>query len=119
MKGKCKEAWKPIVGYEGYYEISNKGNVRSIDRFIVNSIGEGERMMKGKTHCKDIRNYKPLCVKCHRAYDLKDREFSDKHRENISKAKKGVSFGVGRKLSEEHKKAISEGIKRAKLKKKL
>ncbi len=27
-----KEIFKPIVGYEGYYEISNKGNVKSLDR---------------------------------------------------------------------------------------
>ncbi|MEI4650178.1 hypothetical protein DN390_27475 [Bacillus sp. SH7-1] len=24
-----KEQWKPITGYEGHYEISNKGNVKS------------------------------------------------------------------------------------------
>jgi len=30
-----KEAWKPIKGYEGYYEISNHGNVRSVDRVII------------------------------------------------------------------------------------
>ncbi len=27
------EIWKDISGYEGYYQISNKGNVRSLDRF--------------------------------------------------------------------------------------
>ena len=32
-----KEAWKPIKGYEGYYEVSNLGNVRTITRFIANS----------------------------------------------------------------------------------
>ncbi|MGM0846949.1 MAG: NUMOD4 domain-containing protein [Bacillota bacterium] len=30
-----KEIWKPIKGYEGYYEVSNKGNVRSLDRTIT------------------------------------------------------------------------------------
>lgn len=29
------EQWKPVVGYEGYYEVSNLGRVRSIDRKIV------------------------------------------------------------------------------------
>lgn len=29
-----KEEWKPIKGYKGYYEISNLGNVRSLDRYI-------------------------------------------------------------------------------------
>jgi alpha-N-acetylglucosamine transferase len=33
------EIWKPIVGYEGYYEISNHGNVRSINRFLINKNG--------------------------------------------------------------------------------
>jgi hypothetical protein len=27
------EIWKDINGYEGYYQISNQGNVRSVDRF--------------------------------------------------------------------------------------
>jgi hypothetical protein len=32
------EIWKPITGYEGYYEVSNLGNVRSIAR-VVNCNG--------------------------------------------------------------------------------
>lgn len=28
------EEWRPIAGYEGYYEVSNLGNVRSIDREV-------------------------------------------------------------------------------------
>ena len=27
------EIWKDINGYEGYYQVSNQGNVRSLDRF--------------------------------------------------------------------------------------
>lgn len=27
-----KEIWKPVVGYEGFYEVSNIGRVRSLDR---------------------------------------------------------------------------------------
>ena len=26
-----EEIWKDVKGYEGYYEISNKGNVKSLD----------------------------------------------------------------------------------------
>lgn len=26
------EVWKDVVGYEGYYEVSNLGNIRSLDR---------------------------------------------------------------------------------------
>jgi hypothetical protein len=29
-----KEIWKPIPGYEGVYEVSNYGRVRSLDRYI-------------------------------------------------------------------------------------
>lgn len=29
-----EEIWKPIENYEGYYEVSNLGNVRSIDRIV-------------------------------------------------------------------------------------
>lgn len=42
-----KEIWKDVVGYEGYYEVSNFGNVRSIDRYVNHSSG-GERISKGK-----------------------------------------------------------------------
>ena len=27
------EIWKPVVGYEDYYEISSMGRVRSLDRY--------------------------------------------------------------------------------------
>ena len=32
-----KEVWKPVVGYEGYFEISNLGRVKSVDRYVVNT----------------------------------------------------------------------------------
>lgn len=28
------ELWKPVVGYEGLYEVSNLGSVRSLDRLV-------------------------------------------------------------------------------------
>lgn len=33
------EIWKSVVGYEGYYEVSSLGNVRSVERIIVKSNG--------------------------------------------------------------------------------
>ncbi len=30
-----REHWKDIAGYEGYYQVSNLGRVRSLDRDIV------------------------------------------------------------------------------------
>ena len=35
MKDLKTEIWKPIKGYEGLYEVSNKGNVRSLDRYVM------------------------------------------------------------------------------------
>lgn len=32
-----KEIWNDIVGYEGYYQVSNLGNVKSLDRLIIYS----------------------------------------------------------------------------------
>lgn len=42
------EIWKPIPNYEGLYEVSNFGNVRSLDRVIVGSDGVPQRF-KGQT----------------------------------------------------------------------
>ena len=39
------EEWKPVVGYEDSYEVSNFGNVRSIDRV---SISYGKRLCERK-----------------------------------------------------------------------
>ena len=33
------EHWRPIPGYEGWYEVSNRGRVRSLDRVIVRRNG--------------------------------------------------------------------------------
>lgn len=33
------EEWKPVVGYEGLYEVSNFGRVRSVDRYVNASRG--------------------------------------------------------------------------------
>jgi hypothetical protein len=34
-----QEIWKPVQKYKNYYEVSNFGRIRSIDRYIKNSIG--------------------------------------------------------------------------------
>lgn len=34
-----EEIWKDVVGYEGWYQVSNLGNVRSVNRISTNSIG--------------------------------------------------------------------------------
>lgn len=30
-----KEVWKPVPGFEGYYEVSNLGRVRSVEREMI------------------------------------------------------------------------------------
>lgn len=42
-----KEIWKPVIGYENLYEISNFGNVRSLDRYVNGKWGKMK--IKGKT----------------------------------------------------------------------
>ena len=42
-----KEIWRPIKNYETYYEVSNLGRVRSVDRVIIDSDGV-KRLLKGK-----------------------------------------------------------------------
>lgn len=43
-----KEIWKPIVGYEGLYEVSNLGNVRSLDRYVKGKRDGFPSFVKGK-----------------------------------------------------------------------
>ena len=38
-----QEIWKPVVGWENLYEVSNLGNVRSLDRYV--NIGPYKRFI--------------------------------------------------------------------------
>lgn len=42
------EEWRPVVGFEESYEVSDEGNVRSKDRYVRCSRGEKTRPWKGK-----------------------------------------------------------------------
>ena len=44
---KEKEIWKDVTNYEGYYQVSNMGNIRSLDRKVFFRDGR-ERFYKGK-----------------------------------------------------------------------
>lgn len=48
MAGEEHEIWKPIKKYEGWYEISNLGRVRSLDRFVNHSNKGFKSFRKGK-----------------------------------------------------------------------
>lgn len=41
-----QEEWRPVVGYEGRYDVSNLGRVRSVDREVLTRWGP--RLRKGK-----------------------------------------------------------------------
>ena len=46
MEKLFNEIWKPIKGFEGLYEVSNLGNVRSLDRYVMH--GNRCCLLKGK-----------------------------------------------------------------------
>ena len=56
------ENWLPVVGYEGLYEVSDLGRVRSLPRRVVMPEGSifGEKTIKGMLlkQCNNSRGYK-------------------------------------------------------------
>lgn len=47
------EDWRPIKGFEGLYEVSNTGKVRSLDRIVKDKNGKRARKFKGR-ELKDV-----------------------------------------------------------------
>jgi hypothetical protein len=43
-----KEVWLDCVGFEGFYQVSNFGNVRSVERMVMNRVGNGLRKSPAK-----------------------------------------------------------------------
>lgn len=37
-----EEVWKDVSGFEGYYQISNRGVLKSLDRVIISSGGRNK-----------------------------------------------------------------------------
>lgn len=61
------EIWKPITGYEGYYEVSSHGRVRSVPRLYSKRVRGGilaSRLVGGQV-LKPSRNGKYLTVSLH------------------------------------------------------
>ena len=54
------EIWKDIVGYEGLYQCSNKGRIKSLDRTVATKKGSrGFKELKGCNGKKEkYKNYK-------------------------------------------------------------
>lgn len=53
------EIWAQIQGYEGYYEVSNQGRVRSMERY-VDRVKQGrlQRLLRKSIPLKERTNYK-------------------------------------------------------------
>lgn len=83
------EIWKSVVGYEGYYDVSNFGRVRSVDRFVLARAGKLKRI-RGKL-CKQHNTVGRLTV-------------------NLSKDNKVKSFYVHRLVLEAFVGPCPEGM---------
>ena len=88
MKDIKKEIWKPVKGYEGLYEVSSLGNVRSLDRYIGTK--KGKCFRKGRMRKPFISNagYKivSLCSKGYLVHRLVAEAFCenpDRERFNV------------------------------------
>lgn len=67
-----EEIWKSIKGYEGYYEVSNLGRVRSVDREVLDKNGR-HQFKKGvimKTR-EDRQGYVMVALSIGRKYSNK------------------------------------------------
>ena len=56
------EIWKDIEGYEGMYQISNLGKVRSLDRIVINYKGPFVKKGKNKSLSNISTGYKGVCL---------------------------------------------------------
>jgi hypothetical protein len=60
-----QEIWKEIPGYNGYYQVSNLGRVKSVDRIVLNAGFEQYRIGKILKQTKQTTGYSTvnLCIK--------------------------------------------------------
>lgn len=81
-----KEVWKDISGYEGYYQVSNLGRIRSLSRIVVHMQGEGNR-----------RGMKRKIPECILAQDI---NWAGYHRVGLSKHGKKHRVAVHRLVAD-------------------
>lgn len=63
------EEWRPVKGYEGFYEVSNKGNVRSLDRKSGRYVRKGRWLRPFLV--PDENGYKHVCLS---AYGVREQK---------------------------------------------
>lgn len=58
-KASITEQWKPAVGYEGFYDVSDQGRIRSVDRIIEknNAFGYAPQPRRGKMRKLGLDRY--------------------------------------------------------------
>ncbi|MEA1064721.1 NUMOD4 domain-containing protein [Erwinia sp. HR93] len=62
------ERWRPVVNFEGLYEVSNFGRVRSVSRWV--DFGKGRRLSEGRLLTISIKGaYKNVCL-CNNGVEL-------------------------------------------------
>lgn len=72
------EEWRDVAGWEGLYQVSNKGNMRSLDRIVSRSVN-GNKFVRGVflklrkdkdgyvvVHLRDTANKRNRLLKVHR-----------------------------------------------------
>ncbi len=56
-----QEIWKPIKGYEGLYEVSNLGRIKSLERIVNTNFGkpqlQKEKIIKGTYNIYGYKMY--------------------------------------------------------------
>ena len=55
------EVWKQVLGFEGYYEVSDIGRVRSVRRLDVKGVPRGGHLMKTAINCRSHYPVVKLC----------------------------------------------------------
>jgi len=67
-----EEEWKPILGFEGLYEVSDVGRIKSLDRLVVTEKrGNYSIPSSIMTPKKDVQGYLKICLR----KDLKSHMF--------------------------------------------
>lgn len=57
-----QEAWKPIPGYEGFYEASTLGRIRSVSRLVRCYGGHRTIRLKVLQHCYGPKGYPVVSI---------------------------------------------------------
>lgn len=60
-----KELWLPVEGWEGYYEVSNHGQIRSLPRIITSRRG-AKKAIPGRVMRKNLQKNKAAIVSFNR-----------------------------------------------------